>query len=233
MPHEILFVALGWWPFPTRPPPDLGGNGASVLPAIASSPNYDVNPWQELLNDRWCHILEFPGRDKLWLDCDRGCAILAREFFNRVKQKRVQRIETFEHREIQPGIWVPQAFRNMVFDPDKSEVQGSNLVASVDTVVKILEIRLNEQVHDDVFHFDPLPGSVQTVADNLIEQAVPGGTEYLDEVIDGIKRQMKYSEDPASRKASMVEGIVEFCIIAVGAIIFIWCSARRRMGRAS
>jgi hypothetical protein len=113
MPAEFLFMALGWWQFPKRPPTSLGGKATAALSAIARSPDYIINPWQELVQEHYCHVLECPGHDKLWLDCERGCAILAREVFEADHGVLIQRIEASGHREIKPGIWVPSKFRNI------------------------------------------------------------------------------------------------------------------------
>jgi hypothetical protein len=232
MPGEFLFLALGWWPFPKRPPPSADGKIAVVFPAIARSPHYVVNPHQELVQGRWCHILEYLGHDRLWLDGDRGCAILAREVFDPNKGILLQRVEAGAHREVHPGIWVPFEFRNMLFDPAKSKSQGGEVVKTLDANLEVLEVRLNEQVSDDIFRFEPLPGSVQTLADDRTEQSIPGGTDYLDEIVDWAKRYFGVSAIPAHRTGWVWEALLEYGIIAGGVIVLIGLlfHRRRRLG---
>jgi len=228
MPREFLFLALGWWSFPKRPPPLLAGRVPCVLPAIAASPKYVVNPQQEMVRGRWCHILEYPGHDRLYLDCDRGCAILAREVFDPNKEILVQRIESSEHREVQPGIWVPFEFRNMLFDTARSKPEGGKAVTTLDAILKVLEVRLNEQVKDDVFRFEPLPGSIQSIGDDRTEQAVPGGTDYLDEMLDWIQRHFNFPGIPTRDSGSATEALVEYSILGGGVVALIGLFFRRR-----
>src|SRR5439155_388366 len=156
------------------------------------STKYVVNPLQELVQERWCHILEYPGHDRLWVDCDHGCAILAREVFDPDKQIVVQRIESRAFQEVQPGIWMPFEFRNLVFDSAKSGQQKGKSVKIVDAILKVHKVRLNQDVQDDIFRFEPVAGSIQTFDDDRTEQVVPGGTNYLDEVTDWIQRNFDF-----------------------------------------
>jgi hypothetical protein len=227
-PMEFLFTTLGWWPFEKRPPPLLAADVPRVLPAIARSPKYVVNSRQELVRGRWCHILEYPGHDRLWLDCDHGCAIMAREVFDPKKGVLLQRTESSGHREIQPGIWVPFEFRNMLFDaaaPEPQEVRG---IKTLDATLKVLKVRLNEQVEDDFFHFEPLPGSIEITEDNLVKREVPGATDYLNEVVDWIRRHVRFSAIPVGDSDSTTEALLEYSIIGGGIAALIALFFRRR-----
>jgi hypothetical protein len=230
MPGEFLFLALGWWSFPQRPPPLLANGAPCVLSAVASSPKYVASPQQELVAGSWCDILEYPGHDRLWLDCSRGCALLAREVFDRGTKSLRQRIEAKEHREVEPGIWVPFALRNMIFNVDHSDSQGGKLVKTLDSTVHMLEVRLNEQVLDDVFRFEPLPGSIESV-DDKSKQVVPGGTEFLDEMVNWTQRHFHFPGIPARDTGSATEAVLEYAILGggVAALILLLFSRRRHL----
>jgi len=223
-PNEFLFVALGWWPFPKRPPPTLFDGAAAVLPAIASSADYRVRPDQELVGERWCHILEYPGRDKLWLDCDRGCAILVREMYGPNPGQLFQRIEASGHREVQPGIWVPATFRNMV--PGVRDPKDNQ---AVDSIINVLNVRLNEDVKDDLFEFEPLPGSIELTVDGVVNQEAAGSEDYLNEVVDWIQRNDLISIAPAGN--SIVGAVVEYSLLGVGTAALALIFSRRWLGR--
>ena len=160
---------------------------------------------QELVQGHWRHVLEYSGHDKLWLDCDRGCAILARELIDPKNGLLGQRIEACDHRQVQSGIWVPFQFRNMLFVADKAKPQTGNVVKVLDAVLDVLEVRLNEQVREELFRFEPLPGSIQTMGRDRTEQVVAGGTEYLDEVIDWTQRHFDFPGIAPPRAGSGTE----------------------------
>lgn len=183
---EFLFSALGWWPFEHRPPPvfhDL----PYVLPAIANSPLYVVRPSMEELDGHWCHVLEYPRRDRLWLDCLRGCTLLAREADDPKTGVRLQRIELTRHRQVQPGIWVAMQIRNIQYDeiPDGS---------ALDSTMTILDVRLNDDVTRTLFRFEPSPGSIQFTGKDSFRQTVPGGYDYMEHLVDWCKRSASFKD---------------------------------------
>ena len=71
---------------------------------------------QEKVEDRWCHVLEYPGHDRLWVDVERNGALMMQEMFNPNTGALLQRIELKGYREVKPGIWAPREFRNIAFD---------------------------------------------------------------------------------------------------------------------
>jgi hypothetical protein len=224
-PLEFLFVALGWWPFEKRPPPTLFDGAPAVLPAIAACEKYRVQPEQELVGESWCHILEYPGRDKLWLDCDRGCAILVREMYGPNPGQLFQRIEASGHREVQPGIWVPARFRNMV--PGVRDPKDNQ---TVDSILNIVNVRLNEDVEDDLFRFEPLPGSIELTVDGIVRQEAAGCEDYLNEVVDWIRRNDLISITPAGNSHSLFATLVEYSLLAIGTAALSAIIARRWLG---
>jgi hypothetical protein len=211
--REFLFVALGWWPLDKRLPP-MPGDLPTVLPAVARSPKYVASSRQELVQGRWCHILEYPGRDRLWLDCERNCVIVAREAFDEKGLLR-QRIESSRYREVLSGIWVPFEFRNIHFDPARPNPRVENGVKTLDSVLRVIDVRLNDQVTDGVFRFEPLPGSIR-IENNRIQQELPGCADYLDKVVDWSQKHFELPSSPSQHEDSGMEAVLEYTIIGAG-----------------
>jgi hypothetical protein len=69
-------------------------------------------------------VLEYPGYDRLWIDTERGCALLARETHSSRNGALVQRIELSGHREVAPGIWLPSSIRNIQYDYNAVSEEG-------------------------------------------------------------------------------------------------------------
>jgi len=226
-PGEFLFLALGWWQFDKRPPPAMLGDVYSVFPAIARTPRYVANPRQELVHGRWCHILENPGRDKLWLDCQRNCAILARELFDVQTGLLAERIESNGHWEVQPGTWAPSEFRNRLVDPTATPPNGANGVKTVDSVLKVLQVRLNDQVSDDLFRFEPLPGSIELDEDGQLKQELPGSADYMESVVGWTQRHYRFSALPVPDSGSATEAGIEAAILAGGIAVLFGLFVRR------
>jgi hypothetical protein len=226
-PNEFLLVALGWWPLAERPSPVLVDTLSAALSAVARSPRYEARRHREHVCGRWCHVLECPGRDQLWLDVDRGCALIARQItYDRPAQ--IHRVELADFRELVPGIWAPFTLRNLHYARNADGTKGRMLL---DAKLSVLQIRLNEAVDDARFRFQPLPGSVgQIVGETPMRQVVAGGEDYLDEVVEWIPRYQPHLGVQTARSSwanwsDMASGAVfAVLIITLGR----WCLSHRR-----
>lgn len=224
-PQEFLFAVLGWWPFDKRPPPTHHGTPV-ILRDIACSPKYVVKPEQELVAGHWCHVLEYAGHDRLWLDCERNCALLARETLDSKTGDVLQRIDMKGHREVKPGIWVPMEFRNIMFDLSG---QKGNRRKVADAVFKVLAIQVNDRLPDTLFRFEARPGSIEILDDGSFKQTVPGGSGYMDEMVGWVQR---LGLGPAVRtggSATSVEAVIEYIVSIVCAVAIFVLHWRKRM----
>jgi hypothetical protein len=216
-PQEMLFAVLGWWPFAKRPAPLLVDGSPCVLRDVARSLNYAVSPLQEKVDGRWCHVLEFPGHDRLWLDCGRNCAIVAREMFDPKTGVCLQRIESSGHWEVASGIWVPTEFRSILFDGTAPSGVRRKVA---DVLFHVLCIKLNDEVDDTLFTFVPRPGSIQIFDDGRFEQKVAGGMEYLDEMADFLRPRIRSLGTRAGAVGTSAEAIIEY-ILSVSSLMTI------------
>lgn len=74
---------------------------------------YRVAPQQEKVSEVWCHVLERPGLDKLWVQTEPMMAI-RRRLFHWEAGKGVRQDAVFEDlTEVSAGLWLP---RRIVFD---------------------------------------------------------------------------------------------------------------------
>lgn len=183
-PHELLLIAWGWWPLHGRPSPTLVDMLPAALSAVAQSEAYQARPRLEQLGGRWCQVLECQGRDQLWLDVGRNCAVVARQI-DYPEQARIHRVELSDFRELLSGVWVPFRLRNLHYKRAQDGAVGQLIV---DATLTVLSVRLNEGVDDAQFRVHPLPGSAGNNRDKPFGQTVPGGENYLDEVVEWIRR---------------------------------------------
>ncbi|HEY7424962.1 MAG TPA: hypothetical protein VH682_12095 [Gemmataceae bacterium] len=209
-PQELLLIAPAWWPLAQRPSPTLVDKLPAALSVVARSSAYQARPQLEQVNGRCCHVLECPGRDQLWLDVERGCALVARQV-RYTNPPRVHRIEFANFREVLPGIWAPFTLRNIHYERTP---EGALRNIILDATLTILRVRLNEQVEDSRFRFEPLPGSVGRIGDRPSRQVVPGGEEYLDDVAEWIRRYSPRAAPPANPA-----GWASWRDIALGALL--------------
>lgn len=181
---EIFFLATGLWPMSTRPAPRLGLKEPFVLREVARCELYSVvRPALEEVDGRWCHVLELPGLDRLWLDADRGCALLRRETHSRRGGPLVTRYELTGHRVAAPGVWLPARIRNTQFDHE-ARTEAARRRNVIDAVIEVTESRAND-VPDEQFVFRPPPGAFCMSSSG---QVSPGGLDHLDHLAGWVDR---------------------------------------------
>jgi hypothetical protein len=225
LPNEAFFLATGIWPFDGRPAPRLLGR-PYVLRDVAKAEEFSVvRPQQELVDGRWCHVLEWPGKDHLWLDTERGFVLLAREMFVGKWGALGQRFELAGYHEVGSGIWMPTSIQNIRLDCEAPTEEGRRR--------KLLNARLDVlradvgPVDDSVFAFRPRPGSLRMTGPNTI-QAQPGGLDQLDYVARWVK-----THAPATRfrpRPAMPIGLVA---VLVSLLYIVACEVRRRRAAKS
>jgi len=226
---EFLFSAFGWWPFEKRPGPEIEGGGPCVIPDIVKSPKYSLRPQQEVCDGYWCHVVENPRRDTLWLDCERNCALVAREFLDAQTGATMQRLELRRHEEIVPGIWVPREIRNVHFDYHAQAPEGRSRRV-LDAIITIIDVRVNDQVDDSIFEPKPMPpGALLMSRDHTYKQIVPAGFEHMDNLADWLNRTGRIAEPPASPRTA----VWEYVVIAAAAGIVVAFGSKRRAGMRS
>jgi hypothetical protein len=208
LPQEFLFIATGVWP-PTgvKPPRPVSPADPYVLKEVASSESYtQVRPRLESVAGRWCHVLERPGKDRLWIDVERGCALMARETHAATTGRLAQRIELGGHREVRPGIWFPMEMTNIRYDHDASGEEKQGRVWK-NAKHEVLEVHIND-VDDAVFQWEPPPGALCLPDDTLPFQSKPGGIEHIAAMASWVRRHHRLSTPQSATVLPMVGGAI-------------------------
>lgn len=233
--QQSLFVALGWWPFEKRPWPTLDDAQPCVIPHLVQARKHGVLPAQEFRSGRWCHVLDNPGRDRIWVDTERRCAIVAREIFDPQTTARIMQIDASQFAAVIPGLWVPRAVHYREFDSHAPTPAGRRRHL-LDSNIQLLKVQLNDQVDPALFRPQPLPaGAVVLHEDRSYEQIVPGGLELMDVAAKWLAAQPAPPPDPPgpglrrlglASPAALRDGL----IIAVASLILIALRQRRSGG---
>lgn len=182
---EQWFELTGIWLLDARDPP-LCFDLVPVFEVIAESEDYSfVRPELENVEGRWCHVLEHPGVDTLWLDASRNSCLVQREVNIPGSDRLFAKVEIAKHTEVLPDVWIPLNIRSRGFS-----WETGIRVAYIDAEFEVLELKVNDVI-DDEFQYTPKPGSIFYSEGSSGEPkrvVNPGGLDYLDDITEWIKR---------------------------------------------
>jgi hypothetical protein len=181
MPFETYFLATGIWLLGDRPPPRTGSHPL-VSQEVAVSDEYsEVRPAQEQFDGHWCHVLERPGRDRIWIDVERNGTVMAREWCSPQNGAVMQRFEMGDHREFLSGVWLPGWIRNIQYDY-RSQRKSEQRRKLKDARLDIIETKVNG-LDESFFDFRPPAGAVRIAKGSRPKQTHPGGLDHLDDLV--------------------------------------------------
>jgi hypothetical protein len=116
-------------------------NDILILPRIVEQnrSRYRLRPRQEKVDGHWCHVLEWPGRDTIWLDAGHGY-VARRRTFELVKGRRAFEISNHDLAEKSPGFYLPRRQKEVLFygptetpdDPTKVRRMADRTLTDVD-----------------------------------------------------------------------------------------------------
>ena len=153
------------------------------LPAVIDKNpgKYVVLPRTERIDGRDCHVVEYPGFDKIWIDAERGCCVVQREFAWYLGQPLRRRIQNLDHAQFQPpGIWMP---RKQVVE------QFCSLKDAKANWGKVSHRRVHEVRKIEMANVD----------DALLEVPMPDGMVITDQIRKIEYGKLPPSEDPIGR----------------------------------
>lgn len=222
--EAFFFMATGLWPLPQRPSLRQLGHPCALRDVAMSDKYRSLRSHQEQIGGSWCHVLENPGVDRLWIDVERGCSLVARELLDE-KGVLVLRYDLRDHRETAPGIWIPTIIVRTEYG------NRSNSSAENERIERHYQITLNEVevngVKDEVFFFQPGLGCLH-VKDHTSTQVVPGGEELMDE---WVRWNQRYLSKPRATSGGHRVWIAVSVIVLAVTVLEMWrrVVAKRRL----
>ena len=125
------------------------------LPFCLDNGDWRVLPMLQLVDGQECHVLESGNGLRLWVDSDLG-VIRYREIFQQIKDRDPAEWPIFarhyftRHVECGDGIRLPMLVKVDAFNSARAPEQNWGKI-SYQTVMNVEEIRVNDDVSDDLF----------------------------------------------------------------------------------
>ena len=112
--------------------------------------DYRVHSELELVDGSWCHVVEWNGKDKIWVDIAKGAVCKKRERWRRAGDKTILivRYESSDFRQVRDGLWVPFAAKRELFADATDPKEFWDRPISEDKF-RVEEVRLNELTKAD------------------------------------------------------------------------------------
>jgi len=109
---------------------------------------FKVRPLLDDVDGAWCHVLEWPDHDIIWVDCSRGYSVVRRIYY----QSPGSPLLEAEHsglREVKAGVWLPSKEVTSIYNRDTEPKAFAGKVKLVETNT-LLDCRF-DHVPDSLF----------------------------------------------------------------------------------
>jgi hypothetical protein len=177
--QSFYLMATGIWP-QQRWEPFRPEGEPYALSEVAESSKYQLQPELVSFADVLCHLLQRPGRDRLWLDANRGGTLLRRELLSPETGELMQEIRCEEHVEATPGVWLPMQIREIHFDITAPTAEGRRRIVR-NSLVKVLDLHVNAEC-DHACDFMIPAGALLLSHDDPPRQVGSEGTAHLKKI---------------------------------------------------
>jgi hypothetical protein len=185
---------------------------------------------QEEVDGAWCHVIDDPGRDRLWIDPAAGYAVRRRERYAGDPPALVWRCELSDLRET-AGVWFPWKARQTVRSASPRTGAPNALERHVEA--DVVEAELN-QTSEEFFVFRPPAGTLVQDRDTGATTQVPGGLAFLDGVVQRTAEQRGGTMQTTSPRLAAPEAWQEWAaVLAVFALVVVNLALVVRMWRGT
>lgn len=157
---------------------------------------YRVLPQFETIDGASCLVVEYAGRDKLWIDCQLHGVVRRRQHWELVGPDESwldtdYRFSDFV--EAEPQLFVPRRCTYTTYGSPADPPHWKNVPVS-ETQIQVNRIVLN-QVSDEDFRID-LPGGIRVLTEDNRRYDIPseGSTEKLDELVAHLPPPRNWSD---------------------------------------
>jgi protein O-mannosyl-transferase len=146
--------------------PDALEDPPDAIPGIVAENrrHYRLRPELERVAGAWCHVLEWPDFDVMWVDTSRSFLLLRRE--SRVRGVLRSVLTNWEPVECRPGVWIPTRSEKVTYllpkRPGSSSEAGG--VARRQRI-RILDVKCDSRIGDEAFRLPIRPEETLTVQD--------------------------------------------------------------------
>jgi hypothetical protein len=229
---EFFLECTGWWPPGDRSQLPARESPFFLFEALADE-RCRVLPLQEKVGEAWCHVVERPGVDRLWLDPEIGFAPRRRQWYHGHPTIRNIEYTLSDYREAAPKVWIPWRLRRLVVNPTRrASEKPVGIEGEIEAVVVRAEVN---QVPESRFRLAILPGTLIWDGDTGTLRQVPGGLAFLDVVAELAERRAAIyarnrSASAGGRGASWRQAVLSV-VLPVGLLIAVFAILHARFGK--
>jgi hypothetical protein len=110
---------------------------------------YRVRPELEAIEGHPCHVVEWPGRDVVWIDAAAGFSV-RRRIVRHPSGAVATEYTASGYQEMKPGLWVPLRIDSLLYNAEDVPTRYRGKAAKALNTT-LLEARFGKEVPDDLF----------------------------------------------------------------------------------
>ena len=201
--EEFLLECSGWWPEDSS----ADASQQALVPEAAlhkvlAHPDAVLKETLDVVRERPCVVVSVhEGHTQLWLDTERGGALVRRHVT--LDNGLYAVYENSDFHEVAPGSWLPWRMERTLHRGDRpGDLSGGEPTILSQSIREVTKMEVNN-VADHLFKMQPPPGTIVVDKDHDTVEFIPGGLELLDEFA-AISQKMVWPEKRSSEKLRSV-----------------------------
>lgn len=187
--RDLYLRCCGWWPLDVQQSERRPSAGETSVADVLHAEDVELDPVQREMNGRPCWVVKLKTTDTLdvlWLDCERSCVSIEREYSD--SQGRLV-LEAHDFREVKAGLWMPTRVRQQVFGR-REDASGSTVeYPAAEASLVLSDLDVNAATDAD-FRFVPAPGTLIRDTDARTTTQIPGGFGVFENILDVARKDM-------------------------------------------
>ena len=184
---------------------------------------YKVDPSKDLIDGVWCHVVDRPGYDKIWVDCEDGFCIKKREYKFRPSGSIREIVYYSKHQPIKENLIFPRRIVQDLFTPPGKAHNSGKVCSRLNFNVSVAE---EMEIDDDLFSsMKPKPGA--TVYDERTQ------TRYIFQKNDHTTLYRAIADAKLAMKQNTPWGVFIKTSVAVMLVLSMLLGVRKLLRKSS
>jgi hypothetical protein len=179
----LFSQCVGWWP-QLEDLNSLTSGFERPVPLLGKGALYALLPERNQVDGAWCHVLDSPGIERLWIDVKNETLVRRRRIWFPDASYAEYQMRDFEQAR-ESWLWYPTHIRRTIYEAARRDSDA--ILSDVECIVREFKVNALNGAWDS---FDVPKGTILIKEDDRLNATqLAGGLDYLDAVTSFVLRR--------------------------------------------